>query len=105
MRPRAGVTLIELIVVIAIIGMSAGVTALALRRAAPVRGIDMARATVAAARDSALRSGRAVTVSIRLPVQTGTTLAFATARPDGRVLADSALAIDPLTGKESYADR
>jgi len=99
MSARAGVTLVELIVVIVLLGVIASVSALALARSRPGVVVDAAAAAASAARDSALRSGRAVTIAVhssRGPI-------FATALPDGRVIADSAYRIDPLTGRSSSA--
>ena len=110
MTPRGGVTLIELIVVIALLGVIAGIAGIAFHRARAVTGVERGTALVMAARDSALRSGRVVT--IQLPVSasasasskaTGT--ATATAFPDGRVIADPGLKIDPLTGRGASAAR
>lgn len=91
---RHGLTLIELIVVLAIIGIMAGVVGLALHTAKPVAASDPVRDEIIAAIDSAARIGRRVTITIR----SGAGLAHATAYPDGRVVADSALSIDAMTG-------
>ena len=82
---RRGVTLIELLVTLAILGLVAGVTGLSLG-AAPVPAVplDARRAHIADARDSALRTGHPVTVII---ADDGM-ISYATALPDGRVLAD-----------------
>jgi prepilin-type N-terminal cleavage/methylation domain-containing protein len=94
MMTRAGVTLIELMIVLVILSVIAGVTGLALRRAQPPRTVDARVAAIAAARRVAIDSGRAVTVivdidSVPTPV---------TARPDGSVIAEAGLGIDRLTG-------
>jgi prepilin-type N-terminal cleavage/methylation domain-containing protein len=100
---RIGVTLIEMIVVLALLGVVAGVTGLAFRRARPLVGTDTGVALALAARDSALRSGRVVTLRVSaLGARRSTT---ATAYPDGRVIADSQLGIDPLSGKVAHATR
>ncbi len=101
MIPRAGVTLVELIVVIAMLGVIAGVTGVAFTRARPVRSIDANAAIVAAARDSALRTGRAVTLQVS--ALGARRSAEFTAYPDGRVIADSSLGIDELTGRPAHA--
>jgi prepilin-type N-terminal cleavage/methylation domain-containing protein len=99
---RPGVTLIELIVVIAILGVMAGVAALGVRGVRRPHGTDVAAALVAAARDSALRTGRPV--AIALP-DSARAPRHATALPDGRVIADADLGIDPFTGRASHATR
>jgi len=103
MMPRRGVTLIELIVVIALLAVLAGVTGVAMQRARPPRGIDVQAAAALAARDSALRRGRKVTVRIAAPG--GGRSSILTAYPDGRVIADAALGIDPLSGRAADATR
>jgi prepilin-type N-terminal cleavage/methylation domain-containing protein len=94
MMSRAGVTLIELMVVLTILSVIAGVTGLAFRRAQPVRAVDVRMAAIARARQLAIDSGRTVTVlvdidSVPTPV---------TARPDGTVIADASLHVDRLSG-------
>lgn len=93
-RGRRGATMIELLVVLVILAMTAGVVVVSLRSLA--EGPEETTATrVAAARRKALAERRAVTVAVETPA--GTT--EVTALPDGRVLADSTLGIDPLTGR------
>jgi prepilin-type N-terminal cleavage/methylation domain-containing protein len=91
---HSGTTLVELIVVLAIIGVIAGVTTVALRRAPAIPDAFPWAATVAAARRQAIDSGRPITVTF--------TIAHAahamTALPDGSVVADSALRLDRLSG-------
>jgi prepilin-type N-terminal cleavage/methylation domain-containing protein len=103
MTMRTGVTLVELIVVLALLSVVAAVTGLAFRRARPVVGLDPSAALVLAARDSALRLGRVVT--LRVSALGARRSATATAFPDGRVIADSSLGIDPLSGKVAHAAR
>lgn len=92
---RRGVTLLELMVTLALLAILAGVVGLSVGRAGPARTVDARTAQIAAARDSALRSGHAVTITL---VDSGR-VASVTALPDGRVLADPGLEIDPLTGE------
>ncbi|HEY7877802.1 MAG TPA: prepilin-type N-terminal cleavage/methylation domain-containing protein [Gemmatimonadaceae bacterium] len=93
-RPGArGVTLVELLVVLVLLGIMAGVVGLTLQTAQPVVAIDPIYARVAAARDSAIRSGHSVTVHLTTIDATD-----ATAYPDGRVIATRTLDIDPLGG-------
>ena len=92
---RPGVTLLELMVTLALLAILAGVVGLSLHGNAPTRPVDARTARIAAAREEALRSGQVVTVTLADSGHTYT----ATAYPDGRVLADPALRIDPLTGR------
>lgn len=94
-----GVTLVELLVVLVLLGLVAGVVGLTIRTAKPIAATDPALAAVAAARDSAIRTG--CTVSIELSVNDAQR--EITASPDGRVLADTALDINPLTGARNAA--
>jgi prepilin-type N-terminal cleavage/methylation domain-containing protein len=101
MRARAGVTLIELIVVLALLSIVAGVVALAMRAAPSARAEDAALRRVLAARDSALRIGHPLTISMTL----GGVEHSATAYPDGRVVADSTFHVDLLNGRPADATR
>jgi prepilin-type N-terminal cleavage/methylation domain-containing protein len=96
---RHGVTLVELIVVLAILAVLAGVTTLAFRRAEPVPGAQAWWSAVAAARRTAVDSARAVSVKVRI----GDSLYEATALSDGSVIADVRLHIDRLTGAPIHA--
>jgi prepilin-type N-terminal cleavage/methylation domain-containing protein len=94
--PRlAGSTLIELLVVLAIVGVVAGVAGLSFRAEPKHMETDEAGARVAAARRQALRIGRSVTVAVSREGH----VMVATAHADGRVVADSALSIDRLSGR------
>ena len=99
MTPRAGVTLLELLIVLAILSIMAGVVGLSLHAAPPAHASDDATARVNAARDSAIRLGHAVTVSVMV----GSSERMATAFPDGRVVAYTTLGIDPLSGRPLHA--
>ncbi len=101
MRWQAGVTLVELLVVIALLGIVAGVVGVTWHTATVLRPVPPAAARVLAARDSALRTGRAVTIPLTGPGGAQT----ATALPDGRVLAEPGLGIDPFTGRVAHAAR
>jgi prepilin-type N-terminal cleavage/methylation domain-containing protein len=90
-----GNTLVELLVVLAVLGIIAGVTGLTFGRALHRTSPNASDAVIADARRQALRSGRSVTVAI----SRGDTQLAATAHPDGRVVADSLLAIDPSSGR------
>jgi prepilin-type N-terminal cleavage/methylation domain-containing protein len=103
MSARVGVTLLELMVVIAILSVLAAVSGLAMRRARPVADLDATAAIALAARDSALRTGRVV--SVRVAALGSRRAAAITAYPDGRVLADAQLGIDPLSGRVPHAKR
>jgi hypothetical protein len=81
--------------------MLAGIAGLTLRTAHPVPNVTPARAWIAALQDSAARSGH--TVSGTFLIEGGASLrqrqmTYATAYPDGRVIADSGFGVDPLTG-------
>ncbi|MBX6332255.1 MAG: prepilin-type N-terminal cleavage/methylation domain-containing protein [Gemmatimonadaceae bacterium] len=111
-RVPRGITLVELIVTLALLGLLAGVVGLTLRTTPHVPALDATTAQLLAARDSALRTGRPVTITL-----TGVSLdagarhdddglaspanglaAQATALPDGRIVASGTIAIDPLSG-------
>ena len=97
MTPDRGVTLIELLVVLVLLGIVTAVVGLTMRSAASFpdgKGIDVGQRVAARARDSAVRLGRSVTVVIESDSQPLAVRAL----PDGRVLADERLGIDPLSG-------
>jgi prepilin-type N-terminal cleavage/methylation domain-containing protein len=96
---RPGVTLIELIVVLAIVAIMAGVTTLAFRRADMTPTVEPWVSAVAAARRTAVDSGRTVSLTVRV----GDKVYAATALPDGSVVADAALGVDRLTGEVAHA--
>lgn len=101
MRSRAGVTLIELMVVLVILSVLASVVVLAIRSTPSGRSLDPATRAVIAARNSALRIGHPVS----LLVSVGGIDRAATAFPDGRVEADSVLQFDALSGRPRHAPR
>lgn len=96
-----GVTLIELVVTLALLGLLAGVVGLAYRQPRPVAPADESAARVAAARAAALATARPVSISVPMAGRAYS----ATAYPDGTVLADSAVHVDVLTGRVRRAVR
>jgi hypothetical protein len=93
----------ELIVVIALLAIVMGVSVVTLRRARPPSVHERAIAQVMAARDSALRTGHAVSIVVEDSAAGATHPLAATAFPDGRVISEAALNIDPLTGRPTHA--
>lgn len=112
---RRGVTMIELVTVLMIMGIMAAVVGLAFRGTDPAPAsntTEAAHAAIADARREALTRGVPVGVTVLvptvlLPVVPGAegrsaasfTSLHAVARPDGSVIADSALGINRLTGR------
>ena len=101
MRRRTGVTLLELMVVLVLLSVLASVVVLAIRSTPRSRPLDLANRQLLAARDSALRFGHPVTVN----VEVAGSQRVATALPDGRVIADTALHFDELSGVPSHETR
>jgi prepilin-type N-terminal cleavage/methylation domain-containing protein len=93
---RPGVTLAELMVVLALLGIVASVAGLALQSSSHLPANEAA-STVATARTHALRAGRRVTVGVRIDGR----LRMATALPDGSVIANASLGVDRLSGRRS----
>lgn len=89
-----GVTLVELLVVLLLLGLLSGVVGLTLGSTPHVAALDPVMVEVLAARDSALRVGHPVTISLIIDGGSHRATAF----PDGRVLTDAPLDIDPLSG-------
>ncbi|HEV7586811.1 MAG TPA: prepilin-type N-terminal cleavage/methylation domain-containing protein [Longimicrobium sp.] len=98
---RAGVTLIELAVALAILGVAATVTGLAVRA--------MPEPDAAQKRDGRIDAARRRSLSERHPVAVeladSGALLRAVVFPDGRVVADPALQVDPLSGRRREAAR
>lgn len=97
-RARLGVTLLELLVAVVIVGLLAGVVGLAVRRLPEPSEAERLAALVVDARRTALRAGRPETIVLRLD---GAAHAV-TALPNGEVVADAAvrerLGIERLAG-------
>lgn len=96
---RAGFTLVELMVVLAVLGVMAGVAGLAARSLERRDPETERAAAIADARRRALETRRPVT----LQVQVGDSAARLIALPDGSVRRDSALGLDVLTGRPRAA--
>jgi prepilin-type N-terminal cleavage/methylation domain-containing protein len=90
-----GVTLVELIVVLAIVATTLAVTSLSLSRTRSASERDATLATIARLRSDAIRSHTLLRADVRVADKTYSVLAL----PDGSIRADSALAIDQLTGR------
>lgn len=110
-RPRSGVTIIELIIALAIMGIAAtavGLSANAFGRGEANEIGDDGRQLVRDAQRRAIASGLPVLVRVIVPPVSRTSLGDSTAaeqriesvlaRPDGSVIADPALGLDRLTG-------
>lgn len=100
-RVRAGVTLAELLVVIVILAVMAGVTVVAFARREPVAVANPILASIAAARVKSVNSGRPETIRLGPP----DSFALATVYPDGRVVTNAPVGIDPLSGRSGDAAR
>jgi prepilin-type N-terminal cleavage/methylation domain-containing protein len=100
LEPRtSGFTLVELIVVLALLGLLTAVVGVTLSRVEKPAAVERDAAAIADARRAALRSGRPVTVVVR---RDGTAMS-ATALPDGSVIGADRLGVDRLTGRVSHA--
>lgn len=100
MTTRAGVTLVELLVVIGILALTTTLSSVALRRIEAPREPDAGDAARALRRE-ALLAGRPVTGV----VQRDGHAYVVTALADGRVIADSALHLDAATGLPDVVTR
>jgi prepilin-type N-terminal cleavage/methylation domain-containing protein len=89
-----GVTLVELLVVLAILGVMAGFAGLAWRGTPPWRGQAGPAAEVTAARRRAIATARPVSIVVTV----GGERIAVTALPDGRVAGAARLGVDPETG-------
>ncbi|HXT16502.1 MAG TPA: prepilin-type N-terminal cleavage/methylation domain-containing protein [Gemmatimonadaceae bacterium] len=96
MSLRRGVTLVELLVTLAILGILASVTTTAARRIE--RPDPLAPATVLSdSVTAAIAQARVITIA--LPV--GGKIVYAVALPSGAVVADSAFDVDAFTGRRN----
>lgn len=93
MRRRCGMTLVELLVTLAIMGVLLGVVTLAVRRIAEPAAADPLHIVEDSLRVAA-SSGRSISL---LFIRDGASVA-ATVFPDGSVVGDSVLAIERLSG-------
>jgi prepilin-type N-terminal cleavage/methylation domain-containing protein len=89
-----GATLIELIVTVAIIGVTASVAALAVHPAASPDPADPAT-IIADTLERVLATGTPVTLTFSVNARP----VLATVNPDGTIVADSALVIERLSGR------
>jgi len=96
-RRRRGVTLVELMVVLVLLGLMAGVVGLAWRRPSPHDDTDV----TAAARQRAIATG----ATVRVETTTAGRRVTVAALPDGSVIAPAELRIDPLSGKPIHDPR
>jgi Tfp pilus assembly protein FimT len=93
-RRCAGVTVVELMVVLVLLGLMAAVVGLSWQRELTPMSIDAGVEKIAAARHQALSSGRAVRIAMMIEGHSVTVAAL----PDGRVIAPVELHVDVLTG-------
>ncbi|HEX5178971.1 MAG TPA: hypothetical protein VFW04_06560, partial [Gemmatimonadaceae bacterium] len=86
--------LVELLVVLVLLSIMAGVVGLGVHSARFLPIVDAEHLAAIQARDSAIRFGHPVSIAIATDSQPS----FVTALPDGRLAVDTRLNIDPLTG-------
>lgn len=110
-RPRAGVTLVELVVALAIVGISSGVVLLAWRPTDVERHAESRSFAelIADTRRRAAATGRTQNVTFRLAtdglvleaddVAAGSALHAMAVHPDGSVVASPALRVDRIAGQ------
>jgi prepilin-type N-terminal cleavage/methylation domain-containing protein len=99
MRGRVGVTLVELMVVLVLLGLLASVAVLDWRRSSPPSPPD--EGAIAVARQRALATG----TTVRLEVTTAGGRVAIAALPDGSLIGVGKLRLDPLTGRRGHDAR
>jgi len=87
-----------MLVTLALLGVIASVTTLAIRRATPPDPNDP-MTIIADTIDAVIRSGEPVTLAFLVNGRP----AFATVNPDGSIVADTVLHVDRLTGRSTRA--
>jgi prepilin-type N-terminal cleavage/methylation domain-containing protein len=87
---RRGTTLVELLIVLALLGVLAGVVGLSMHRTPVLPRLSETQAAIGATRRAVIRSGHTVTQ----PLPDG---GWVTAYPDGSVIT-TAPSVEPLTG-------
>lgn len=95
MSARAGTTLIELMIVIVVLGVMAGVAVVALRTARQPTDQDVAFARVQQLRQTAVEKGRPFSIEIEVSGHRYAVSAY----PDGRVSTVAPLRVDGLSGR------
>jgi prepilin-type N-terminal cleavage/methylation domain-containing protein len=94
MTHRRGMTLIELVVAMSVVALITAISALAGGRAAQASDDERFAATIASLRARALIDGHSQVAIIERNGEPR----LMSALPDGRILADSAVLIDPFSG-------
>jgi Tfp pilus assembly protein FimT len=87
--------------VIVILGVMAAVTGVAFMTRAPVAAADTRLARVAKARAQAVQTGQTATLQLDMNGEAFLVTAF----PDGRIVTDAPIVIDPLSGRATRAAR
>jgi prepilin-type N-terminal cleavage/methylation domain-containing protein len=95
---RRGGTLIEILITLALLGVLASVTTLAIRRITPPDPNDPLT-VIADTINAVMKSGRPATLQFIVNGRP----ALATLNPDGSIIADTVLHIDRLTGESTHA--
>lgn len=98
---RAGVSLLEVIVTLAVLGVLTTVVGLSWQRQNTPTATASAASAVATARRQALDTGTSVTVNVEL----NGAVHVVTVTPDGRIRGGDALGFDALAGRLVQQDR
>jgi hypothetical protein len=93
LQRRSGSTIVELLCVLLLLAVVAGVSTLAIRRL-PQPDVDDPYVQIARARRQAIETGRASSILVVIADSVRTVALGA----DGTIWADSAVQVDPLTG-------